>query len=292
LKAATGFTRQQLMADDVHPSTLGNKVYAAHIAFGTTCMLQPELLALAAGQHSSTLQQQQPQQLPPPMSPCAAMQGDSLPFCAEGELLRKYLVDSGNLLGARSAFNAHALVAGFWAAAALNGTRIASLPDFGSSSSSSSKSNSSSTRSGTPWAWNDAPFHKVLGNPNGQNLGLQGRGLGSHVELKINTQTPPGAATAPPLFQGSSSSSSSSDAHRQQLRQFQRTQKQLLQQLPQRRLVVLFNRGLSDPGSRMGVAQLTCVSGCKCEPMWLVGYKKGDTAAALRENSTQVRTGL
>jgi hypothetical protein len=127
----------------------------------------------------------------------------------------------------------------------------------------------------------------VDGNPNSYNLGLQGRGSGAYIELKLNTEAPPGVANAPAVIPGSGS-----DSQYQQLQYFNQWQQQLQQEKPRRLLVVLFNRGVSEPRNRMGVAQLTCVSGCQCAPMWLVGYKQGDTAAALRVNSTQVRQWL
>jgi hypothetical protein len=137
-----------------------------------------------------SLQQQQPQTLPPPISPLAAAEAGLDPFCAESAFLQQFATNSSG------------------------------------------------------WTWEAAKDRFKCPHPNCYTYGFHSFGTNSTLQLTIDTQNSTRA-------DGST-------------------------QIDNLSLVGIFLAGKSyarDWASRMGLAQLSCMSGCSCEPVLMQPVK-------------------
>lgn len=189
LLAAVGMTRRQLLsASVVHPSTAGHILYSQIIAYTVQLTLKDVLRATSNG--GVSLQQQQPQTLPPPISPLAAAEAGLDPFCAESAFLQQFATNSSG------------------------------------------------------WTWEAAKDRFKCPHPNCYTYGFHSFGTNSTLQLTIDTQNSTRA-------DGST-------------------------QIDNLSLVGIFLAGKSyarDWASRMGLAQLSCMSGCSCEPVLMQPVK-------------------
>jgi hypothetical protein len=92
LSATLGVTRPDLLQDDLHPTTLGSKLYGRGLAtFAVRQQLAAEFAALAAGKTVKPQVSTLP--LPRAVSPLAAQSADLSSFCREGAAFQS-LVDA------------------------------------------------------------------------------------------------------------------------------------------------------------------------------------------------------